>query len=266
MSIAETICRAFCDELQVQPQPAGLAISTPFRGMDGDPIGFFAVERDGLWRLEDNGLTVPMLVASGVNVESGQRSLEFQRVLEETGVAYDDEAGELTSGWVDTERVAETAFAFVTCLIRLQDLFLLQPKRVASTFQDDAVAAIERTFHNRAAIARDAPILPETADLVADVVVTAEGRAPLGIFLATHDAKIWQAVAARTIAVYQMRLDCRIAALFEHERPKNISGKVKQQASNRLDASPSFRGDPAGAISRLDELMFGVAPKAAMPH
>ncbi len=266
MTIAETMCRAFCDGLDVRRVPAGLAINTPFRGMDGDPIGFFAVEHNGFWRLADSGLTVPMLVASGVNVDSGQRAHEFQRVLEETGIGYDDGTGELTTEWVAADQVAQTAFAFITCLIRLQDLFLLQPKRVASTFQDDAIAAIERRFQNRAQIARDAPILAQTNDLVADVVIAAEDRPPLGVFLATHDAKVWQAVAARTIAIYQMGLDCRIAALFEQERPRNISGKVKQQASNRLDASPSFRGDPDGALSRLDEVVFGVTPQAAMPH
>jgi len=263
VNVAESLCQAFCESLEVNQIPAGLAVGTPFQRSDGDKVGFFLVQGDGSrWRLEDDGLSVPLLTASGVNIETGQRSEEFTQLIDECGVVYDPENGELRTDWLDEATVPQAAFKFVTCLLRIQDLLLLQPKRIATTFRDDALKAITERFQGRAEMSFEEPVVPSITDIPADVVICANGRPPLGVFIATSDSRVWQAITARTTAIYQFNEECKIVALFEYERA-GLPERTQQQARNRLDAAPSFRGDPHGAMQKLAEEAFDLAADAS---
>jgi hypothetical protein len=74
--VKEALCKAFCDELSVRPVGAGLAVTMPFDGLNGEPIGFYVI-RDGEvpaeYHLEDDGTTVPMLEANGVDFATETR-------------------------------------------------------------------------------------------------------------------------------------------------------------------------------------------------
>jgi Domain of unknown function DUF1828 len=251
MNIADELCRTFCAGVEVHPVPAGLAVGTPLLRPDGDRIGFYLVRGNaGSWRIEDDGFTVPLLIGSGVDIEDGERADQFGHMLETAGAIYDE--GELRTGWLTEGAVPDAALKFTTMLLRLCDLAMLHPDRVRKTFKEDALAAIRKTFDGLAEIEENAPISAKLSDFKADAVLRHAGLPPLAIFVGTSDNRIYEAILARNFAKMN-NIAVRVAALLESEKPPAISLKVQQRARNYLDASPSFVGDPEGAMGRLLE-------------
>lgn len=201
-----------------------------------------------------------MLIASGVNVESGERSGEFGRLLNEAHAEYDPTSGTIRTSWLQGTEIAGAALRFTALLIRVFELRMLHPEKVASTFREDVIAAIRDRFEGRVEIDIDAPVAPELAEFVADVVLTSPDSEPVAIFIATGDTRIYEAVMMRTIARYRLQKKVRVAAVLESERPKGVSVKAQQRAHNYLDASPSFSGDQAGAMTRIEEMLIGSPP------
>src|SRR3546814_13309926 len=86
------LCHAFCDELVVRKVPDGLAVSTAFKREDGDSVGFYIVPvGNGLFRLEDSGMTLPQLMESGADFDAETREKALGTPLSEYAVAYDQE-------------------------------------------------------------------------------------------------------------------------------------------------------------------------------
>ena len=94
----DEICEAFCGAITVREVPVGLAVGTAFRGEDGDTIGFYVIRdpgnRDRI-RIEDDGMTIPMLEASGVDISEGPRAEAFAGLLAEHGVEHAGQAPHL---------------------------------------------------------------------------------------------------------------------------------------------------------------------------
>ncbi len=255
MNIREQLCAAFCETLSVREVPSGVAVGTAFERPDGDRVGFYLVRgTSGMWRIEDDGSTIPSLLSAGINIQAGQRALEFQRMLQDAGAELDEEDLELRTAWIDESAIPEAALRFTTLLIRVFDFWLVNPEKVANTFKDDALALIRHTFSD-AEVEFNEPISPVFADFVADAVVRYDGNPPLAIYIATSDSRVYEAVLLRTIIRFQYKLEYKVAAIIESEKPKFISLKVQQRARNHLDASPSFTGDAVGAMARLAEIV-----------
>jgi len=124
----ERLCEAFCGELQLRDVPAGYAVKTAFTMTSGDALGFYITRsphNEKLWRLEDSGLLIPGLEASGVNLETGQRADSFLRLLNEHGASYDSDAMELHSSYVTEQDLPREAMRFISLIMRVQDLELL---------------------------------------------------------------------------------------------------------------------------------------------
>ena len=78
----DILCKAFCENLTVRDVPAGTAVGTPFTTADGDRIGFYIVPDSGLLRIEDDGLTMPLLEASGLEFNTGTRAQALDGCLQ----------------------------------------------------------------------------------------------------------------------------------------------------------------------------------------
>ncbi len=72
----DLLCKAFCEQITVRDVPAGLAVSTAFNLSGGEPLGFYIVGPDstGRYRLEDDGTTIPMIEAVGIDLETPTRT------------------------------------------------------------------------------------------------------------------------------------------------------------------------------------------------
>ena len=251
----EALCKAFCDELRLREVPAGLAVSTVYDWM-GEPLGFYIVGPDTLGRysIEDDGTTVPLIEAAVSDLEAPTRAEALESMLQEYGAQYHEERGELTTPLLREEQVPHAAMKFLGLLLRLQDLILLTPERVESTFRADARKAIHQALGERARIREKEAILP-MIEFPADLIIEAAGRAPVAVYLAMSEQKVLEAVIAQMAAQHEAHIDCLFIALLEKET--SISRKTLKHAANRLTALPIFEGDEQQAIKRIEREVFG---------
>lgn len=252
----EELCKAFCDELQIRSVPAGLAVCTGFDGYGGEPLGFYVLgpDRLGRFHLEDDGTTAPLIEAQGADLESQTRAEAFDEMLQEYGVTYDEDRAELVSAPLDEDRVPGAAMKFIALLLRLQDLVLLTPERVASTFKEDASRAIIHALSDRAQIDENISIAPGI-EFPADLLIQAPGRDPVAVFLAMSEQKVLEAVVAQMAALYEAHSPCSVVALLEKD--SSVTRKMRTHASNRLSAMPIYEGDQTAAILRIQREVLG---------
>ena len=256
----EELCRAFCDDIRIRDVPAGLAVSTVFGAGDGDRIGFFVVKSGAKFRIEDDGLTLPSLEASGVDLKSGTRAQALEELKASYGVFIDQENHEFFIDGLAESELPSAALRFVAFSLRIRDFMLMAEYRVASTFREDAAKLIREVIGPRASVEEDAAILPDLSEFPADFVLRAPGRQPVGVYLGSSDHRILEALFVHSKARHETHESCSVVALFESA--KGVSAKIKQLAANRLDAVPEFRGAEIAAIERIAEEAFG--PSASL--
>src|SRR5436305_490542 len=99
MDLKMALCEEFCGQIDVRPVSAGLAIGTAFSGVNGDPIGFYVVgpDAEGKYRIEDNGATVTILEACGVDLDIASRAESFAELLAEYGASFSEKEGEVST-------------------------------------------------------------------------------------------------------------------------------------------------------------------------
>jgi len=253
------LCKAFCDDIAVRTVPAGLAVTTIYNLSDGEPLGFYIVGPDvtGRFRIEDDGTTNPLLEAAGVDLETQTRGDAVAQMLEEYDATYNADSGELSSPPLPLESVPQRALLFVALLLRLQDLLLLKPERVASTFKEDATKAIKEAIGDRATVYEEQAPAPG-ADIPADVLIEAPGRPLVAVFLAATEQRVLDAVLAQMAATYEAKADTAVVALLEKDT--SVSRRVRQRAVNRLAAMPIYEGEERIAIQRIEQEVFGRRP------
>ncbi len=250
------LCKAFCDQLFVREVPAGLAVSTALTLSSGEPVGFYVVGPDqaGRYRIEDDGTTIPMIEASGIDLETKARGDAISAFYEEYGVIYDAETGELSTPLIPIEQVPQRALQFTALLLRLQDLVLLTPERAASTFREDAIRAIKSAIGERATISENrSPALD--IEFPADLLIEAPKRAPVAVFLAMSEQRVLEAVVAQMAMTYEAKADCSVIALLD--RDSSVSRRMRRHAANRLTAMPIFEGDERAAVHRIEQEVLG---------
>jgi hypothetical protein len=253
----QRLCAAFCGEIELHDVPAGLAIRTGFSTSEGDAIGFY-VTRDHdaasepRYRIEDAGLLVPALEASGVNLESGTRSEAFRRLLQEHGAEFDIDSLELHSQYVTEAELPSEAMRFMALMLRVQDLELLNPETVENTFRDDAEKVLRKNLEGKASLSFHAPPAQDLAEFEADVIISTD-KAVVALYLGTTDSRVDEAVMLWMENRY-MKRGIRVALLLEKEKPPHISNRSLRRAMNRLDATTAFRGDELGAITKISSI------------
>jgi hypothetical protein len=244
------LCKAFCDNLQIRRVPAGFAVSTGFLSPEGDKIGFYIRPQEGgLFRIEDDGFTLPALEASGLDFSSGSRGNAMQQLLTEYGALIDEDARCFVIDGIAEDALPAAAMKFVALTLRVRDFMLMTEARVLGTFREDVGRLLRQSVGERATIEEMAPIAPELADFSADFVLRAAGRRPVGVFLGTTEARILEAVYVSMRAHYEAHIDCAVIALLE--RSGRIPNVVRRTAMNRLTSVGEFRGDEIAAIQRI---------------
>jgi len=252
----DVLCKAFCDQLAIRSVPAGLAVSTGFTLSNGEPLGFYVVGPDvtGRFRLEDDGTTVPMIEAMGIDLQTQTRSEALTELFAEYGAEYNPDSGELFTPPTAEDAVPSKALQFVALLLRLQDLVLLTPERVASTFKEDAIQAIMRSLEGQATIYEDKS--PSAGlEYSADLLIEAPGRKPVAVYLAQSEQRVLEAVVTQMAVTYEAADNYSVIALLEKD--SSISRKMRGRASNRLTAMPIYEGDEREAVQRIAREVLG---------
>jgi hypothetical protein len=246
--VKDLLCDAFCDELVVRAVPAGLAVRTPFTLSSGEPLGFYVIGPDatGRYRIEDDGTTMPL--------ETQTRQDAVGALFDEYGATHDQENGELSTRPIPYDQVPHRALQFAALLLRLQDLLLLRPERVASTFREDAIKEIKSAIGDRGVIYEDRSPA-RGIEFPADLFIETSNRPPVAVYLAMSEQRVLEAVVAQMAVTYEARIDCSIIALLEKD--SSISRRMRQRAVNRLAAMPIYEGDEVAAIHRIEREALG---------
>lgn len=255
-SLKERICQAFCESVEITDFDGGFAISTPYLDESGDRIGMYAVgAKGGVFRIVDNALTIAFIEADGAPLNTDSRKAALSRILTDYGAIYDEELGELAITGVVEASLPRAILDFSALLLRVRDLRMLATERVKSTFEEDVREALRAELEGKARITEDMPVSDALSEITPDMVFYAEGRDPVALFLATSEAKVWQATHLRLIADYEFRTPLSIVAMLDTESA--LSAKVRAQADNRLDAVPRYRSEPRAAIQRVVTEVLG---------
>ncbi len=246
----ERICKAFCDTVSTRKVPAGLAVSTSVASINGDPIGFYIVGplADGRYRLEDSGLLIPYLQAVGSDLDNQTRRETFEALLYEHHAAFDSESLEIVSEPMIESEIPGAALRFVSLLLRVSDLAFMAQDKVASTFKGDAANRIKESIGGRALIREGEPLSGPLSDWEPDLVIEAEGRDVVAVFLVQTEHRILEAMLLHSDALKAFE-PARVVALLEKE--SSISQKTRIKALNRLDAMAVFESDEQSAINRI---------------
>jgi hypothetical protein len=256
--VKEALCQAFCGELTLTDVPAGYAVSTAFRRDDGDSVGFYIVRdasRGGVFRIEDDGTTIPFLEEAGVEFSTEARSAAFATLLESHQVEFDEDEMLLHTKPLREQDIPVAAMRFVAFMLRVNDFLLLTRDKVASTFKEDAARMLRARVGDRAEIQEGVPVSTSLADNIPDVVVRAANRRPVAVFFGSSAQRVYDAILLQMQALYEAEEDVAVIALLENDSVVNRD--LRRRAANRLTALPSFRGDEVEAIHRIEREALG---------
>jgi hypothetical protein len=254
MIMKDALCKAFCDSLVVREVPAGLSVGTNFRQTNGDRVGFYIVfdkHDQSRARIEDDGQTMPMLEATGVDLLSGPRAEAFLATLKQSRVLHDPEENVLHTDFMPIDQLPFTALGFVACLIRMQEFFFLTRENIESTFKNDVIKAIQDHFVERAVV-----YVEDQADAAlphsrADVVIAPPGTEPLAIFIGTSESRALEATVLHSDVLAGLSTPCKVMLVLETSRPKRIPQNTLDRAQTRFSV-PIFKGLREEALARMD--------------
>jgi hypothetical protein len=256
--LKEALCQAFCGDLKLTDVPVGYAVTTTFRRDDGDSVAFYLVRdktRPGIYRIEDDGTTIPFLEASGVEFATETRSEALTVLLENHGVAFDEDEMLLHTDSLTESELPKAAMRFLSFMLRINDFLLLTKDKVASTFKDDAANRIIEKMAGKAVVEQDTPVSPALSDTVPDMVIRSPGRAPVAVFFGTSAQRVNDAIFLQMQSLYEVREPVQVIALLEREQV--IGHDLRRRAANRLAALPIYRGDETTSINRIEREAMG---------
>lgn len=251
-ALKDVLSRTFLDNIDVRSVPMGLAVRSPFSDGSGDPVTFYVRETGDGYQLEDDGEFLSHLVASGVDIERGQRRQLLDSVLSTCGAIWDPETFEIRS--LPISDVAAASVNFLAALIRVRDLELLTRETVRSTFRDDAIAAIEEQLGERFAIDRNSPLADAFSDNPADLVLSPKGAGRrLGVFLVNSPTPFLEAELLHSEIQRQGASDRfeSVALIEDFPKVTAIGAKRYQRAVNRGLPMSFFRGDERASVQAL---------------
>jgi Domain of unknown function DUF1828 len=246
------LCSAFCAGFEVHPVASGYAISSLFTDRSGDPIGFFLGAGDNGYRLEDDGEYLSRLVASGVDIERGQRGHLLDAILEGGLAHWDRDTFEIRTGSFTETDLPRRVAGFLSALLRARDLELLTHDFVRSTFREDAMQAITERFESVANIDEDVPVHRDFADFPSDAIIKPKKNGRFGaIYFVSNNEKLGEALLLQQEARLKRRTDFSVVALIEEPEMPLISRRKFQRAQNRDLTMPIFRGDEEAALEQI---------------
>lgn len=249
----KSICQYYCERISVNPVPCGYAVSTAFLDNSRDPIGFYIVETENGYYLEDDGEYLTHLLASGIDVDKGQRNEFLRNILARADAHYEVDSYEIRTSEFAPESISQKAFDFVSALLRVRDLEMWTREAIRSTFKEDALRAMEERFAETANIDQNAAVNRRFSDYPADAVLRPSKNAQrdTAVYFVTNNDKLNEALLLNTERQLVKDNTFSIVAMFEDPEMRGISRKRFQRAQNRGLSMPFFRNDEDAALNLI---------------
>jgi hypothetical protein len=248
-----SLCQYYCNHISVSPVSYGYAVSTAFIDNSNDPIGFYIVETDDGYYLEDDGEYLTHLIASGIDIDKGQRNEFLRNILAQADAHYDVDSYEIRTAEFPPDAIPRKAFDFVSALLRMRDLEMWTRETVRSTFKEDALRAMEERFAEIANIDENTGVNRQFSAYPADAIlrpVKYTGR-DTAVYFVTNNDKLNEAL----LLDRERRLvdddSFSVVAMFEEPEMRGISRKRFQRAQNRGLPMPFFRDDEDAALNLI---------------
>lgn len=252
MRLKEQICEALCAGFAIRDVNIGFAIASPFNWFTGDKLIFYARKRGAQLRFEDSGATLFELEGAGVDFSSATRIEQLKELCEEHRVTLDEEEGVMFSEWVNADRSGLEAVNFLSFMVRIQDMLLTVRSRVASTFRDDLVTAIQDRFADEASIEFGQAPIPTLSDYVVDIVVKHRSGKTAAIFPATSEVRALEAVLfAKELELQKTRNIVPFLIFERAEGEKRIRSSTRSKALNSELRLASWDGGRDEVIRKL---------------
>jgi hypothetical protein len=246
------ICSMFCGAIDIAPLASGYAISSPFEDRSGDRIDCFLTPDGDGFRLQDDGSYLAELIARDIAIDQGKRGQLLDGILSQAKAYWNRDTYEIETECFSEADAARRIIDFISAMIRVHDLELITREMVRSTFREDAINALARSFGGIAEFLEDQPISADLQDYPVDLIIKptrAQPQAILGaLYFVNSNDKLNEALLLQTEARLQNLEDFRVIAMLEEPNMKAISGKRFQRAQNRSLAMPIFRGDEHAAM------------------
>jgi hypothetical protein len=255
----DALCRAFCRGLVVREVPVGLAVGTPFRRRDGDRVAFFVVydkRNPGFARLEDDGLVIPEIEASGIDLLTGRHAFAFQAMLFDAGVHFDADQGVLHTKYMPVDQIPEFSLSFISVLMRVQDLVPPARERSEETFREIVTQAVTGRFADRAIIRVRTPVYPEIWQTPADIVVAPKILQPLALFLGTSTDRTLEATVAQLKSKSGDVPPFKVMLVLPTESPSRVKVRTRALAGHEVP-SVVFPGHEEEALDIMETMLFG---------
>jgi len=251
--LQDSLCNTFCSSISVNPVSSGLAVSTLFSDRSGDRLGFYVIEDDDSFHIEDDGDYLATMVATGFPIDTGRRAKLLDAVLEGVDAYWDRDTYEIKSAHFSKDELGKRLIGFLSALIRVRDIEYLALETVRSTFREDAISALKERFEGKADFDENDAIDADLSDYPADLVIRPRDPTALkgAMFFATTNDKLNEALLCQIEIEQRERTDCRVLALVEDSEMRLISKRRFQRAQNRSLTMPIFRGDEKAAIMRI---------------
>ncbi|WP_160005331.1 DUF1828 domain-containing protein [Rhizobium sp. 18055] len=254
-TVKDSLHRSFSEAITVRPVAAGLAIRSPFFDGSGDHIAFYARDTDSGVVLEDDGDYLPHLIASGIDIETGQRRQLLDSLLADSGAYWDTETFEIRSQAVPVDRIGVASVRFLSALLRIRILESLTKETIRSSFKEDATSAIEKSLADMFEISEHKALTNELSEFPADIVLKPRhaGMHTIGLFLVNSSTQFLEAELLHTeIDRRQQEHFFKTVALIEDTKKLTVIGERRyQRAVNRGLNTRFFREDEIQAIAGL---------------
>lgn len=115
-------------------------INVPFLDNNNDYLQFYVKFENGEVYFTDDGQTINELEMSGLKFTSA-RSKQLKYIISQYGVQLLDNEFFLKA---PVQEFAKKKHAFIQCLLKVNDMYMLSRSRVASTFMDDVIDFFEK--------------------------------------------------------------------------------------------------------------------------
>jgi hypothetical protein len=254
----DAFCKAFCDGLRWEKVPVGHALTTPFRLLDGDPIQFYVVPatpRGKSYHLEDDGTSISVLEASGLDLSRGNRATAYDAMLTEYGIHRDSETLVLRTADMPEDDLPAAALKFVAALLRIQDLQLMSPRVVRSTFREDAIKAIHGRFDSIAKVEEGGQIFAEHKALPADIVIRKDDLPPVAIYFGTTNENALKALVTKLEVEQYAKAKSKILLVVERAKSNPLQEPTYAMAQARLDKVLAFKDVEMDALGNIESIL-----------
>ena len=251
---AEDFCAAMCEGLAFNEVPIGYVLRAPFSRPDGDGIAVY-IRRltDGIFQIEDDGLTVAYLEAAGFNLDSDSRFSALAELLAEYSAFYDENEAVLHTAAMPESEVAKASVSFIALMLRVNDLLLLAADRVKSTFRDDLIQLVENQFGQSAIIELETPLNDAMKDYEIDILVRSRDNRNLAIYAATSESRALEALLfAREYRDRGIR-NTRAMLVVETSKPRVINQRTYSRVLNSSLLLASMDGDRIAIANKMTE-------------